>query len=84
MVKRIFQTPAPVLLLLASLLFPTELSLYVAGLRLPAHRLVLLLIIPFALWRLTGSGRCRMDAYDWFFFLFAGWTVFARCSIHCR
>jgi hypothetical protein len=62
MFKRV---PLPVVLLIASLLCPTELSVYVAGLRLPPHRIALIILFPIAIYRLMLRPDIRIHAFDW-------------------
>ena len=79
MLKHIAAVPLPIKLVVASFLCPTEFSLYVAGLRLPPHRVALILLLPlvlligFFMWmqrRAAGQmgnvmsiGRSRAKAY---------------------
>lgn len=67
--------PIPVVLVLLSFLSPTELSLYVEGLRLPPHRVALIALFPFALIRLVSRPDVRIRLYDVLFFLFGFMTV---------
>lgn len=69
--------PLPILLVLLSFLAPSELSLYLADLRLPPHRVALLLIFPFAIYRLLFTRAVRIRGFDIFFVLFNIWTVIA-------
>ncbi|MGQ0457099.1 MAG: O-antigen ligase family protein [Hyphomicrobium sp.] len=69
------RTPWPVALLIAAFLCPTEFSLYLDGLRLPPHRVALLLLLPLALWRLLAQRNLKFRAFDAFFILFNVWTV---------
>jgi hypothetical protein len=62
MFKRV---PLPIILLIASFLCPTELSLYVAGLRLPPHRIALIMLFPLAVYRLATRPDIRIRAFDW-------------------
>ena len=55
----------PILLLITSLLCPTELSVYVSGLRLPPHRLALLALFPLAVYRLATRSDIRVCSFDW-------------------
>ncbi len=71
--------PLPIVLVVLSFLAPTELSLYIADLRLPPHRVVLLLALPFALQRLA-SGNAKLRSYDALFLIFAIWTVIVFTS----
>lgn len=67
--------PIPVVLILLSFLCPTELSLYIAGLRLPPHRLALLVLLPLAFIKLVGSRDQRIRLFDVLFALYGVWTV---------
>lgn len=67
--------PWPVLVLIASFLAPTELSLYIAGLRLPPHRIALILFLPVALWRLATVREIRVRAFDVLMPIYAAWTL---------
>lgn len=80
MLKALSAAPRPVVLVILSFLCPTEFSLYLAGLRLPPHRVALLLLVPFALYRMATSRNIRIRAFDVLFFAFAGWTLFAYWS----
>lgn len=67
--------PLPVKLLILSFLFPTELSLFVAGLRLPPHRVALLALLPLAMMKLLSGRGIRVRSYDVLMILFAVWTT---------
>jgi hypothetical protein len=58
------RVPLPVVLLIASLLCPTELSAYVAGLRLPPHRIALIILFPWALYRLATLPGLKVRGFD--------------------
>ena len=76
-------TPWPVLLLLASFLCPTELSVYVGGARLPPHRaLLLLLIVPAFLTALFGRRHVGARLFDAAVFGFAIWTLIVYVYHH--
>ena len=64
--SRILKTlPWPVIALILSFLCPTELSLYLGGLRLPPYRIVLLIVIPFAIWKTCVGGHgSRLRPFD--------------------
>jgi hypothetical protein len=68
-------TPLPITLVVLSFLCPTELSLYVADLRLPPHRVALLLLIPVALTRIVVRRDIRIRAFDVLFLLYNLWTL---------
>jgi hypothetical protein len=61
MLKRV---PLPIVLLIASLLCPTELSVYVAGLRLPPHRIALIILFPIAVYRMVMRPDIRIRSFD--------------------
>ena len=73
--KLLYGTPLPVALVIVSFLAPSELSLYLAGLRLPLHRVVLLAAFPLALMALL-SGKARPRLFDLLFGAYACWTAF--------
>ncbi len=76
MLRAVSAAPTPVVLILLSFLCPTEFSLYVEGLRLPPHRLALLVLFPVALARLvSGAGAARLRGFDVAFALYAAWTL---------
>lgn len=68
--------PLPILVIILSFLCPTELSLYVAGLRLPPHRVALIVLLPFALFRMTTSRDIRIRGFDVAMLAYAAWTLF--------
>jgi len=67
--------PLPVILLLISFVCPTEFSLYLADLRLPPHRVVLLLLVPVAIYRLATRSDIRVRGFDLCFITFGLWTT---------
>lgn len=69
------KTPLPVILLIIAFLCPTEFSLYLDGLRLPPHRVVLILLLPVALWRIALQHGMKLRAFDVMFLAFNVWTV---------
>lgn len=74
MLKRV---PLPIVVMVVSFLCPTELSLYVAGLRLPPHRIALLLLFPIALYRLLLRPDIRIRGFDYVMIAFNVATVVA-------
>ena len=70
------KTPLAVTLAILSFISPTELSLVVGDLRLSPHRVVFLVFIPFAIWRLATRPDCRLHVYDIPFFGLAFWQTF--------
>jgi len=75
MLRAISAAPVPVVLVVASFLCPTEFSIYLDGLRLPPHRVALIILFPFALARLLASPAIRIKSFDFVFILFNVWTV---------
>ncbi len=75
MLKGKLKTPKPVILLIIAFLCPTEFSLYIAGLRIPPHRLALILLFPLALWRFAAQKNLKIRSFDIVFLLFNIWTV---------
>lgn len=65
----------PVILLIAAFLCPTELSLYVAGLRFPPHRVALFVLVPLALVRLMQQRGLKIHGFDIFLIIFNVWTT---------
>jgi hypothetical protein len=72
--------PAAIVALIVSFLCPTEFSLYVEGLRLPPHRVALIVLLPFALWRLATKPGLKVRGFDLAMFAYAGWTLFVYAS----
>ncbi len=75
MAKAKTKIPLPVIFLIIAFLCPTEFSLYIAGLRLPPHRVALILLLPIALWRLLAQRGLKLRGFDVAFVLFNVWTV---------
>lgn len=67
--------PLPVLMLIASFLCPTEFSLFIDGLRIPPHRVVLIAVLPLALFRLLTQRNLKLRVFDALFIAFNAWTV---------
>ena len=67
--------PLPIALVIVALICPTELSLFLGGMRLSPHRVVFLLTVPFALMRLLRRSDIRIHAFDIVFILYNVWTV---------
>jgi O-antigen ligase len=82
MARALRETPWPVLLLVASFLCPTELSVYVGSARLPPHRALLLVLLPYALFALFGRSRVKPRMFDVAFLGFAVWTVIVYVYHH--
>lgn len=75
MTKGLIATPKPVIILIIAFLCPTEFSLYLDGLRIPPHRLALLVLLPIALARLTLQRSLKIRSFDLAFIAFNIWTV---------
>lgn len=75
MPKENARTPMPVIFLIIAFLCPTEFSLFIDGLRIPPHRLALLLLLPVAFWRLMQQKDLKIRSYDLAFIAFNIWTV---------
>lgn len=75
MLRALPRAPVPVIVVILSFLCPIELSLYVAGLRLPPHRVALLLLLPLAAWRLMTARDIHIRAFDLLFFAFGVLTI---------
>ena len=75
MLRALGAAPGPIVALILSFLCPTELSLFLGGLRLPPHRVALILLFPFALYRLISRRDIRVRSFDIGFLAFAAWSV---------
>lgn len=82
MVKALKQTPWPVALLILSFLCPTELSVYIGSARLPPHRVLLLVLLPIALFSMLGRNGIRPKIFDVFFLGFSVWTLYVYVHHH--
>lgn len=71
------KTPAPIVFLILCFLFPTEFSLYLGEFRLPPHRIALLALFPFAVFRLVTRGDIHLRAFDGLFIAFGAWLLMA-------
>ncbi|MCB1520849.1 MAG: O-antigen ligase family protein [Hyphomicrobiaceae bacterium] len=67
--------PLPIALVIVSFLCPTEFSLYIGGLRLPPHRLALLLLLPIAIAKMVTNRDQRFRIFDVFIILYGAWTI---------
>lgn len=75
MARALQKTPTPIIFLLLCFLCPTEFSVFVGDIRLPPHRIALLLLIPFAVMRMMTRLDTRLRAFDGMFILFGVWMV---------
>ncbi len=71
----IHRAPWPVILLVAGLLCPTELSVYIGDLRLPPYRIVLLILLPIAVTRMVTRNDIRVHAFDVALIAYNVWTL---------
>lgn len=79
MLRAFKATPLPILLLVLSFLCPTELSLDVGGLRLPPHRIALLLLFPLAALRILLKPGIRIRSFDVLMVVYGVWTLTVFC-----
>jgi hypothetical protein len=75
MLKPLRQAPFPVTLLVLSFICPTELSLFAGGMRLPPHRIMLLLLFVTALIRLARAAPVKLMAADYLLALYGLWSM---------
>ena len=75
MSKGKIKTPKPVIFVMIAFLCPMEFSLYLDGLRIPPHRMALLLLFPIAIWRLAMQKNLKVRTFDLAFVLFNIWTI---------
>ncbi len=75
MIRALQKTPGPIIFVILSFLCPTELSVFVADMRLPPHRIALLMLFPFVLMRLLGRPDIHVRSFDIMMALFASWLL---------
>lgn len=80
MISAIRNAPLPIVLLAISFLFPSELSAEFAGLRLPPHRVALLILGPIATYKLVFSAGSRIKPFDVLIFLYGAWVLYVFTS----
>ncbi|MGQ0673561.1 MAG: hypothetical protein ACT4N2_11900 [Hyphomicrobium sp.] len=68
-------TPLPILVVILSLICPTEFSVDVAGLRFPPHRFAFILFLPLALYRLATRSDTRLQSFDILIAALAVWQT---------
>ncbi|MEZ5773649.1 MAG: O-antigen ligase family protein [Hyphomicrobiaceae bacterium] len=68
-------TPLPVAALILGIICPSELSLFLGGIRLPPHRIALLVFLLPALFRLIRQRDIRIGSFDVAFMLFGAWQL---------
>ena len=69
------KAPLPVIILIVAFLCPTELSLYIAGLRFPPHRVAAIILFPMAIAALLSQRGLKLRGFDIAFIVFNIWTV---------
>ena len=69
------KAPLPVIILIVAFLCPTELSLYIAGLRFPPHRVAAIILFPMAIAALLSQRGLKLRGFDIAFIAFNIWTV---------
>jgi hypothetical protein len=77
MKKKLKSAPWPIILLIFSFVCPVELSLFLGDMKLPPHRIALILLVPWAMIRMMMRPDIRFRGYDLFFLLFGVWTLWA-------
>lgn len=75
MMKVLRTAPLPIVLLAISLVCPTELSLFLGGLRLPPHRVALIVLLIAAIVRLARAKPIQLMACDWLMLAYGLWSV---------
>jgi hypothetical protein len=68
--------PKSIIFLILSFLCPSELSIFIDGLRLPPHRVVLLILIPIAVFRILMRADIRIRSWDVALIIFGLWTTY--------
>ena len=77
MLKGLKDAPLPVTAVVFGYLGPQELSLFLGSMRLPLHRLVLLIMVLVAASAFLRGRVIKLHSFDYAFFGFALWTVIA-------
>ncbi len=75
MLRALAIVPLPVSVLILSMLTPTELSLFIGGLRLPPNRVILLILLPIAVFKLMSSRNIKPHLFDFVFLAFGVLTI---------
>ena len=73
--KAVKTAPLPIVLLVVSLVCPTELSLFLGGMRLPPHRVALIVLVIAALIRVSRAKPIKLMACDGLMLLYGLWSV---------
>jgi hypothetical protein len=69
------RAPWQMTLVILSLICPSELSLYLGGVRLPPHRLALIIAIVAAAIRFLQKQHIRLLPHDYLFLIYGLWTI---------
>lgn len=77
MKNKLKSAPYPIILLIFSFVCPVELSLYLGDIKLPPHRIALIILVPWALIRMMTRPDIRFRGFDLFFILYGIWTLYA-------
>lgn len=75
MMKVFKDAPKPIALLALSMACPTELSLFLGGMRLPPHRVALIILLIMAIVRLARAKPIQLMACDGVFLLYGLWQI---------
>jgi hypothetical protein len=73
--KTLRNIPLPITLVVLSFIAPTELSLYAGGLRLPPHRVMLLVLFVAAIVKMARGRAIQLMACDYLFLLYGLWSL---------
>jgi hypothetical protein len=73
--KAMKTAPLPIVLLVVSLVCPTELSLFLGGMRLPPHRVALIILVIAALIRMSRAKPIKLMACDGLMLLYGLWSI---------
>lgn len=79
---RFAQVPLPVMILIVTLMIPSDVSIMAGGLRLSPYRIVLLLAFFPAVLRLVSNRAGKIIAPDWCMLFFAVWSGIAVIKHH--
>ena len=75
MLKPLKLAPFPLTLIIMSLVCPSELSLYLGSVRLPPHRIALIIAFIASVLRFMQKQQIRLMLHDYLFMLYGLWTV---------
>ena len=77
MFRDLKNTPLPIAVVVMGYLGPQELSLFLGSMRLPVHRITLIIMFSVAAVAFLRSRVIKLQLFDYAFFAFNGWTVLA-------